>query len=210
VGKGDEESLYNHYLFESALDLYVADILRPRNVPLRITRLFADMEMDRKDFLRLLGFVCFGGGEYDTEALRICVERYARMQAAFWSPFWRNMARIAGKLNPKLNRFVPSFYQKAYYRLAPAFAQTFRYHHPVTGGRYEHSVDNLRAEVARQAGEIAQVFERILTDPSCDCVADLEKIHGPNLETGLYGDNAKKILYTVPGGLEGVFRAAES
>jgi hypothetical protein len=67
---------------------------------------------------------------------------------------------------------------------------------------------DLRGEVIRQARGTARVFEKILADPSCDPIAYLEKIHGPNLETGLYGDDAKKIVYTIPGGLAGLFRSA--
>jgi hypothetical protein len=206
AGKGDEKAQYNHQLFESALDLYIKDIPDPRCVPLRITRLTAGMEMDRKAFLKLLGFVCFGGGEYNAEALKICLKRYERIQAAFWNPLARTGARLLGVLSPKLRHYVPAFYQKEYFRLAPVFARTFRYRHPVTGAEYERSVGNLRDEVVLQAAGIAGVFEKILTDSSEDPVGDLEKIHGPNLETGLHGDNAKRILYTAPGGVAEIFR----
>jgi hypothetical protein len=66
----------------------------------------------------------------------------------------------------------------------------------------------LRDEVVRQTAGIAGVFEKILTDASEDPVGDLEKVHGPNLETGLHGDNAKRILYTAPGGVAEIFRSA--
>jgi hypothetical protein len=206
VGKGDERAQYNHKLFESVLDLYVRDILKPQDVPLRITQLTGGMEMARQAFLKLLGFVCFGGGEYNAEALKICLKKYERTQPAFWNPLARTGARCLGILSPKLRHYVPAFYQKKYFALAPVFERTFRYRHPVTGEEYEHNIGNLRDEVVRQSAGIAEVFEKILTNASEDPVGDLEKIHGPNLETGLHGDNAKRILYTAPGGIAEIFQ----
>jgi hypothetical protein len=197
AGKGDSGALYKHYLFESVLDLYVTDVLSP-GVPRRLKNLSASMEMDRKSFLKLLGFVSFGGAAYNREALKICLKRYESIQSALWSFWGRTAARCVGTLIPGLRHFIPSFYQKAYHKLTHIFGRSFQYQNPVTGVRYEHSVDDLRGEVVRQAVSIADVFENILSSPNCDPIVYLEKIHGPNLETGLYGDNAKKILYTDP------------
>jgi hypothetical protein len=205
AGKGDKEALYNHYLFESVLDLYVKDVLRPPGLPLRLTDLVANMELDRPSFLKLLGFVSFAGAEYSRDALKICLKRYEFIQAALWSFWGRTAARLAGTLFSRMRHFIPSFYQKSYYRLTPVFTRNFVYHNPVTGVRYEHSVNDLRAEVLREASAAAAVFENILADPSCDPVTYLEKIHGPNLESGLYGVNAKKIAHTIPGGMKGIF-----
>jgi hypothetical protein len=205
AGKGDDEALYNHYFFESVLDLYVTDVLAPRGLPLRLANLTTGMEMDRASFLKLLGFVSFGGGDYNKEALKICLKRYEFMQAFLWTFRGRTAVRFAGTLFPRLRHFIPSFYQKSYHRLTSIFGGAFKYRNPVTGQHYEHSVDSLRAEVVSQAGRIAEVFEKILSMPASDPVSYLEKIHGPNLETGLYGDNAKKIVYTIPGGMKGVF-----
>ncbi|MDR1932391.1 MAG: zinc dependent phospholipase C family protein [Spirochaetales bacterium] len=205
AGKGTQQALYNHYLFETVLDLYVCDVLAPRDLPLRLRRLTAGMEMDRGAFLKLLGFMSFGGADYNREALKICLKRYESTQAFFWTFRGRTAARLAGALVPRLRHFIPSFYQKSYYRLTSVFNQTFKYRNPVSGVYYEHSVESLRGEVVRQAGAAAEVFEKILTAASCDPVGCLEKIHGPNLESGLFGDNAKKIMYTIPGGMKGVF-----
>jgi hypothetical protein len=208
AGKGGAQALYQHYLFETVLDLYVTDVLRPGDLPLRLSALTSQMRMSRQAFLKLLGFVSFGGADYNREALKICLRRYERVQAALWGFPGRTAARLVGLLNRRLRHFSASFYQKAYHRLTPVFARAFQYLHPVTGQSYEHSVMDLRAEVVRQARRTAGVFEKILDTPSCDPIAYLEKIHGPNLETGLYGDNAKKIVYTIPGGLAGLFGSA--
>jgi hypothetical protein len=206
AGKGGREALYNHYLFESVLDLYVATVKKPANLPLRLADLTAGMEMDRAAFLKLLGFVSFAGGTYSREALKLCLRRYECMQRALWGSWGAAAARFAGAVFPSKRHFIPSFYQKSYYRLTGVFRQTFAYRNPVTGVRYEHSVEDLRGEALRQASAIAAVFEHILASPACDPVVYLEKIHGPNLETGLYGDDAKKIVYTIPGGMKELFR----
>jgi hypothetical protein len=205
AGKGGQEALYNHYLFESVLDLYVVDVNRPATLPLRLADLTAGMEMDRPSFLKLLGFVSFAGEGYSRAALRLCLRRYERMQRALWGFWGAAAARLAGTLLPSKRHFIPSFYRKSYHGLTGVFCKTFVYRNPVTGIRYEHSVEDLRGEVIRQASAIAGVFENILASPACDPVAHLEKIHGPNLETGLYGDDAKKIVYTVPGGMGEMF-----
>jgi hypothetical protein len=208
AGKGSARALYQHYLFETVLDLYVTDTLRPEGLPLRLERLTSGMRMSRQAFLKLLGFVSFGGTAYNREALKMCLRRYERVQAALWGFPGRTAARLAGLLSRRLRHFTASFYQKSYRKFTPVFARVFKYLHPVTGQQYEHSVMDLRGEVVRQALGTARVFEKILSAPSCDPIAYLEKIHGPNLETGLYGDNAKKIAYTLPGGLAEIFGAA--
>jgi hypothetical protein len=205
AGKGGSEALYSHYLFESVLDLYVINVRKPENLPLRFADLTAGMEMGRASFLKLLGFMSFAGGAYRPEALKLCLRRYERMQCALWGFWGRTTARIAGTVCPSLRHFIPAFYQKSYHRLTGVFQRTFVYRNPVTGIRYEHSVEDLRGEVVREASAIAVVFENILASPACDPVAHLENIHGPNLETGLHGDNAKKILYTLPGGMKEIF-----
>jgi AcrR family transcriptional regulator len=208
AGKGNSQALYQHYLFETVLDLYVKDVLRPEGLPLRLDILTGGMRMSRQAFLKLLGFVSFGGADYNREALKICLRRYERIQAALWGFPGRTAARLAGLLDRRLRHFTASFYQKSYRGLTPVFARVFKYLHPVTGQRYEHGVTDLRGEVVRQARGTAGVFEKILAAPSRDPIAYLEKIHGPNLETGLYGDNAKKIVYTLPGGLAGILSSA--
>ena len=208
VGKGDAKALYNHHFFESTLDMYVIDILKAKNVPRRIARLFKDMEIEKTFFLKLVGFMLFDGAEYEQSALKICLKRYARMQASFWNPLWRNFARLAGVIKPSLRHFGPAFYQKISHKSAYTFCQTFNYQHPVTGAECCHSIADLKNEVVRESRVIAEIFETILTDSSCDPVAALEKVHGPNLETGLHGDNAKKILYTAPDGFAGFLRTA--
>jgi hypothetical protein len=205
AGKGGGEALYNHYLFESVLDLYVADVKKPPNLPLRLADLTAGMEMDRAAFLKLLGFMSFAGGAYSREALGLCLRRYERVQRALWGFWGAAAARFVGAVFPSKRHFIPSFYRKSYRRLTWVFRQTFAYRNPVTGIRYEHSVEDLRGEVVRQACAIAGVFETILASPVCDPVAHLDKIHGPNLETGIYGDNARKIDYTIPGGMRELF-----
>ncbi|MCL1818563.1 MAG: zinc dependent phospholipase C family protein [Spirochaetaceae bacterium] len=207
TGKGGSESLYSHYLFETALDLYIKDVLRPEDLPLRLNSLTSRMEMKREAFLDLLGFVSFGGASYKRGELAACLRRYERMQAALWSFFWQALSRAAGAAGA-LRHFVPSFYRKSYRRLAPVFTQTFSYRNPATGESHEHSIADLRDEVVRQAGGIAAAFEEALASPSSRPAAHLEKIRGPNLETGLYGDTAEKITYTLPGGLAEVLAAA--
>lgn len=207
AGKGGRDALYDHYFFESVLDLYVVDVKKPPNLPLRLVDLTAGMEIDRASFLKLLGFVSFAGTDYSPGALKQCLRRYEFVQRALWGFWGRTAARVIGTLFPSMRHFIPSFYQRAYHRFTGVFDKTFAYRNPVTGIRYEHSVEDLRREVVRQACAIAVVFENVLADPSGDPVMSLSKIHGPNLETGLYGDNAKKIVYTIPGGMRGIFEA---
>ena len=208
AGKGDKEAVYNHHLFETVMDLYVKDVLKPAGLPLRLRSLSSRMEMKRDAFLGLLGFVSFAGAAYNRAALAVCLRRYERLQAALWSFPWQTLARIAGTAGGGLKCFIPSFYRKSYYALTPVFEQTFSYRNPVTGESHTHSIADLRQEAVRQAGGMAAVFEQALASPSSSPAAYLEKLRGPNLETGLYGDNAAKITYTLPGGLKEVFSSA--
>jgi hypothetical protein len=82
AGKGSRKAEYDHYVFESVLDLYIGEILKPGNeVPRTLVELTRTMKADREAFLDLLGFTCFGGGAYDRAGLRSCLRRYEFIQA---------------------------------------------------------------------------------------------------------------------------------
>jgi hypothetical protein len=78
--------------------------------------------------------------------------------------------------------------------MAPSFAGPHRYRHPVTGEERTESVADLRNRMTAEALRIAG----ILGTP--------EEIRGPNLETGLFGDTARDIRYTAPGGILEIFK----
>jgi hypothetical protein len=203
VGKGTEVARYNHHLFESVLDLYVTEVVRPASVPRRLRDLTAGMEMGRTDFLDLLGAVSFGGGDYDREALAKCLRRYELLQAAFWNPAGQAAARLLAGWKPGLRHFEPSFYQKRFHEMAPAFGRPLAYRHPVTGGEMRDTIFSLRDRMVARSLESADFFG---TGPGA--AGRLRDLRGPNLETGIHGDNAENIRYTAPGGTGDVFGPA--
>jgi hypothetical protein len=193
VGKGSEQARFDHHLFESVLDLYVKDHIEPAGVPATLRDLAAGMEMDRKGFLDLLGFVSFGGGEYDRTALEKCLRRYEVLQSLFWNPIGKIASKAAALFSPGLRHFEPAFYQRRFNKMASAFGGTHRFRHPVTGEEVTASIADLRDRMTSESLRIAGLF------------GTPKEIRGPNLETGLFGDTARDIRHTAPGGIGEIF-----
>lgn len=210
AGKGGDGARYSHHLFESVLDLYVTDVLRPGpELPLRVRELTAGMEMSGGDFLDLLGLVSFGGSPYDRRALASCLRRYEFLQGAFWNPLGQAAARLLAGVKPGLRHFESSFYQRRFHRMAPSFGKPLIYRHPVTGGQLRDTIQGLRDKMTERCVEMGGVFGRAFGDGAAagGAAETLREIRGANLETGIYGDTAKNILYTAPGGTAEVFGA---
>ena len=210
VGRGTAKTQYDHHVFEAVLDLYVRETLMPGDaVPSTLRSLTRSMETSREAFLEFLGFLTFGGGSYDREALKKCLRRYEFIQAWFWSPLGKFTARLAGRLFPSLRNFEPSFYQKRFYRMTKAFAAPLPYRHPVTGEPRTASVETLRDEMTKQAEEYAGVFAKLLRPGSqavgLEAQSILGRLRGANLETGIFGDTAANIRYTAEGGIAPLF-----
>ena len=238
AGKGTEDARYDHHLFESVLDLYVLKKVRESSVPSvalgttgressgrkssvprRLRDLTAGMEMDRGDFLDLLGVVSFGGGDYPRGALAACLRRFEFVQAAFWNPLGRLAARFLAAAFPNLRHFEASFYQKRFHRMIAAFDRPVTYRHPVTGEERQDTIGDLRDRMVAQCVGYAEFFvpgtedgdnmrEPSGTEPGepGEPGEKLRRLRGPNLETGIPGDKAEIIRYTDPDGVGGFFR----
>jgi len=207
-GKGSGKSEYDHYVFESVLDLYIGEVLKPGNeVPRTLAELTRAMKADREDFLDLLGFTCFGGGAYDRAGLRSCLRRYEFIQARFGKPAWKLLARIAGGLFAGLRNFEPSFYQNRFSSMAKVFESPLAFRHPVTGEERVVTVLSLRDEAVERAAGYASAFAGLL-EPGTDgkrAAEILSELRGPNLETGIYGDSAERLPYVAEHGPEPLF-----
>lgn len=208
AGGGSRKSEYDHHVFESVLDLYIGRFPKPGSgIPRTLAELTRSMKIGREAFLDVLGFTAFGGAAYDRAELRKCLGRYEFIQARFWKPVWKRVARLAGGLFSGLRNFEPSFYQKRFSAMTKAFESPLAYRHPATGEERTVTVLSLRDEAMERALGYAAVFARI-SEPGIggrQASEILAELRGPNLETGLFGDTAENLPFVAEGGIQTLF-----
>ncbi|MCX7786721.1 MAG: zinc dependent phospholipase C family protein [Spirochaetes bacterium] len=228
VGKGVGKSQYEHHVFESVLDLYVWEQWGQKyGIPRTLRELTRGMEqkgeLSRERFLRLLGIVSFLGADYCSKALRECLQRFERIQSWFWSAWASRGAKLLKLLNSNLAFFEASFYQQRFYSFRDAFARILEYQHPVLGESHADTLDDLVGQTVKQfftyTLRMEQLFHEAIEEehetrleervgavpPNRGILEGFRSLQGPNLETGLFGDRADRILYTSKEGLEGLF-----
>lgn len=192
-------------------------------------------ELSREEFLRLLGVVSFLGGPYSGKGLRVCLRRYEILQGWFWSPLACTATGVLKALNRNLSFLEASCYQRRFYRYSEAFAHTLEYRHPVTGEGRKVRIEDLVNETVEKflayAPVLETLFQKTVTEErrwkgagtdvgkqedrgmqgnaghamQAEILEGFRSLQGPNLETGMVGDRADRILYTREEGLAGLF-----